>query len=386
MENTKNIKKLVLLGALVLATACGGNNQQAAANTNPSTTDAAQSATITPTTNVITLATDRNQPIATYNGYTIEARQFIYALNQSIMEQEQMFMMWMGFDEEMMAEHWASEIEDGLTNIENLRSAILDQVIEQGTMMVLAQRAGVQYDPELLQDVMASLNEEIIEIEAEGIDAYQLFFDIYGITVAEFEEVQRQVITGIAFVEYLEEDVTVTEAEVLETYEQNPSMFDMLQARASHVLIDTRELEGEDEIAEAYELATSILRRLDEGVSIEELARQYSQDPGSVGRGTGEPDGFYEFPRGMMVPEFEQFAFTANDGDTTIVTTTFGFHVMLSHGQDRVTDPQVLASIMANDELVSRIRRNIAIEMLVELLEQTELDWAIDQDLLDQIQ
>jgi foldase protein PrsA len=65
------------------------------------------------------------------------------------------------------------------------------------------------------------------------------------------------------------------------------------------------------------------LSRLESGEDFAALANELSQDPGS-------PDGDLGwFPRGMMVPEFEEAAFSLEPGATSDpVQTTYGYHII----------------------------------------------------------
>jgi peptidyl-prolyl cis-trans isomerase C len=89
------------------------------------------------------------------------------------------------------------------------------------------------------------------------------------------------------------------------------------QARASHILVKT-----EDE-------ANKILKRLADGEEFDKLARRFSSCPsGKQGGDLGW------FGRGMMVPEFEQIAFSEEVGKVVgPVKTQFGYHVIKVTGK-----------------------------------------------------
>ncbi|MBF8280662.1 MAG: PpiC-type peptidyl-prolyl cis-trans isomerase [Candidatus Magasanikbacteria bacterium] len=72
--------------------------------------------------------------------------------------------------------------------------------------------------------------------------------------------------------------------------------------------------------------AEEVLKEVKEGkTSFEELAKKYSQDPGSAAKG-GDL-GF--FSEGMMVPEFENAAFALKKGEVSgIVESQFGYHII----------------------------------------------------------
>ena len=70
--------------------------------------------------------------------------------------------------------------------------------------------------------------------------------------------------------------------------------------------------------------ARDLIRKLKEGVSFEQLARDFSQCP------SGESGGnLGEFGKGMMVPAFEKVAFSLNIGEISEpVKTQFGYHLI----------------------------------------------------------
>ncbi len=85
-----------------------------------------------------------------------------------------------------------------------------------------------------------------------------------------------------------------------------------MKVTALHILVD-QEFEVKD-----------LQKKLAEGKSFEELARDFSQCPsGKDGGSLGE------FGRGMMVPAFEKVAFALMPGEVSEpVRTQFGFHLI----------------------------------------------------------
>src|SRR5262249_41898933 len=60
------------------------------------------------------------------------------------------------------------------------------------------------------------------------------------------------------------------------------------------------------------------------GTNFADLAKKYSEDPGSKDTG-----GEYTFPRGKMVKPFEDAAFTLKPGEISeIIETQYGFHII----------------------------------------------------------
>lgn len=84
------------------------------------------------------------------------------------------------------------------------------------------------------------------------------------------------------------------------------------KVNAQHILVD-QEHEAQD-----------LLKKIDDGESFENLAKDYSKCPsGQNGGNLGE------FGRGQMVPEFEKAAFELEVGNISEpIKTQFGYHLI----------------------------------------------------------
>jgi peptidyl-prolyl cis-trans isomerase C len=146
-----------------------------------------------------------------------------------------------------------------------------------------------------------------------------------GMTVERLREDAR---VDMVITKMMETEVAglppATDQEARDFYQKNPDKFQQPEAvRASHILIPT----GNADAAAKQQLRTqveSVLKMAKSGTDFGQLAREYSKD-GSAAQG-GDL-GF--FPRGQMVPAFEQAAWPLNVGEISgIVETQFGFHII----------------------------------------------------------
>lgn len=99
------------------------------------------------------------------------------------------------------------------------------------------------------------------------------------------------------------------------------SMPDTVKAR--HILVQPTE-QSQAGVDKAKQLADSLKTAVQGGANFAELVEKYSADKGSVP--TGGDLGW--FPEGQMVPEFNDAAFSMNKGETRVVETQFGYHVL----------------------------------------------------------
>ena len=96
------------------------------------------------------------------------------------------------------------------------------------------------------------------------------------------------------------------------------------QAKSRHILIQVPQGADANSDAAAKAKAEDILKRIQHGANFADLAKKYSDDPGS--KDSGGELGFAQ--RGHMVPEFDQAIFTQKIGDTKIVKTQYGYHIV----------------------------------------------------------
>ena len=118
------------------------------------------------------------------------------------------------------------------------------------------------------------------------------------------------------------------------------------QAKSRHILISVPPNADAKTDAAAKAKAEMVLKQLQAGGSWTDLAKKYSDDPGSKDMG-GEL-GFAQ--RGKMVPAFDNAIFTQKIGDIAIVKSNFGYHIVqVEERQAAHTQPlsEVQASIVA---------------------------------------
>ncbi len=129
-----------------------------------------------------------------------------------------------------------------------------------------------------------------------------------------------------------------------------------------HILFATTDSQtgaalSEAEIAQKKKDAEAALKEWQEGTKTEEsfgaLATELTEDTGSQSTG-----GLYEGVRqGQMVPEFDKWIFDASrkSGDTAIVETDYGYHVMYFVGNDGKYYDTTIRKEMAQTDLTAEV-------------------------------
>ena len=172
------------------------------------------------------------------------------------------------------------------------QQAVMMYATEQGRKMIL--------------DDVITMRLFAVDAEANGLDKTPEF-------IATLENAKRVMLAQSAMRKQIE-GLTVSDDEAKKFYDENPNLFVQPERiHASHILVsDDATLAKVQE-----ELKTK---------SFDVVAKEHSIDPGSASNG-GD---LGEFPKGVMVPEFEKAAFALrNPGDVSEpVKSQFGWHII----------------------------------------------------------
>ena len=111
---------------------------------------------------------------------------------------------------------------------------------------------------------------------------------------------------------------------VLDKRAMNKVIKEKSKVKARHILIKVAKDASEGEEAKALSLIKKIQQRLRVGASFSEMAKKYSQDASAI-----EGGDLGWFSEGLMVPVFEEAAFSLGIGETSApVRTPFGWHLI----------------------------------------------------------
>ncbi|MCX6998369.1 MAG: peptidylprolyl isomerase [Kiritimatiellaeota bacterium] len=157
----------------------------------------------------------------------------------------------------------------------------------------------------------------------------------------------------------------VTEADLKKYYDENKSRFEQPETvTARHILIAVPEKAEAKVKAEKKAQAEALRQQLLKGGDFAALAKQHSEDPGSKDKG-----GEYTFPRGQMMPAFEQAAFS-NDLNKIgpLVETDFGYHILQTTAKHPAkTVPLAEASDRLRQFLTGQAKREVVEKYLKQL-------------------
>ncbi len=148
----------------------------------------------------------------------------------------------------------------------------------------------------------------------------------------------------------LRQNTVVTDDELKVVYQQNIQQFQVPnRVHAEHILLLTTTGKTDAEVAEIKKKAEDILAQAKKkGANFEDLAKKYSEDPGSKAKG-GDLGWVLQ---GQTVPEFEKAAFSLNKGEISdLIKTQYGFHII------KVLDKET-AHTKTFDEVKDTLRPN----------------------------
>lgn len=137
-----------------------------------------------------------------------------------------------------------------------------------------------------------------------------------GMTESDLRRlIEEELLIG-KVLERREAEVEISEEDLAQAYEA---------VNARHILIRPEVVDGEQDWDGALAKANELLEQLRAGADFALLAAEHSAD------GTAEQGGVLGFfPRGVMVPEFEEAAFALQPGEISPepVRTQFGYHII----------------------------------------------------------
>lgn len=172
-------------------------------------------------------------------------------------------------------------------------------------------------------DLQKQIDERIKFMEQMygGQEGYQNALKQAGLTTDEFQkQIKDQIIIQNTLENYVYKDIKVTDQQAQDYYNQNKMSYTTKDSGAdvSHILVKTKE--------EAEKIEADLKK--DNGKNFAELAKQYSQDPGSKDKGGSL--GFVNYDSTQLVPEFMagMRTLTKNGEISQPVQSQYGWHII----------------------------------------------------------
>jgi peptidyl-prolyl cis-trans isomerase D len=196
---------------------------------------------------------------------------------------------------------------------------------------------GISASPAEIQDEFKAQNEKVkldyVLIKPEDLEAKITPADseikaYYDQNKAKFQIPEKRVVRyALLDLTQLRQSTVVTDDDLKVAYQENIQQYQVQnRVHAEHILLMTVGGKTDAEVAEIRKKAEDILAQAKKkGANFEDLAKKYSEDPGSKAKG-GDLGWLVQ---GQTVPEFEKAAFSLNKGEISdLIKTQYGFHII----------------------------------------------------------
>lgn len=196
--------------------------------------------------------------------------------------------------------------EDGRTLGEILKEDIVNKLIMEKIVSIETEKMNIDVTP----DELAEKVEEFINL-AGGQEQYDQFLETSGISNEYYKNSLRLELLSNKHKQEILKGLTIKEEDAKDYFENNKD--DLVVINPFHILVKTEE-EG-----------IEVINRLNKGEDFAELAKEISIDK----RSASEGGSLGYFPRGTMIADFDQVAFSLEVGEISqLVKTEVGYHVI----------------------------------------------------------
>jgi peptidyl-prolyl cis-trans isomerase C len=246
-----------------------------------------------------------------------------------------------------------------------LRRDVLNQMIDQKLILQEAEKRGLLPTD---KEVAGEIEQLKKQLGSEG--EFKKFLAANGVNEPKLNDLVKQQLALNKLQEQIASGVSRPSGEEIKNYyEQNKDQFSTPEQRqVRHILIGVGDYSnGKNRTEmEAKVLALQVAEKLRSGADFAELAKQYSDDPGSKDNGGEYPP----FSRGSgFVKEFEDAAFNLKEGEFTAepVKTAFGYHIIRL---DKVIPAKVQSLAEVKDDIAERIRQEAVSKKMDDFMQE----------------
>jgi peptidyl-prolyl cis-trans isomerase D len=216
--------------------------------------------------------------------------------------------------------------------------ATFEELIRQGLLQEKFRKLvtdGISAGPAELQDEFRYRNEKVkldyVLIKADQLEA-KINPDEAEIKAAYDKDKSKYVVPEKRVVRYalldtnqIRQSAKISDDELKAQYQADIQQYQVPnRVHVEHILLMTVG-KTDAEVAEIRQKAEDVLKQAKKGAKFEDLAKKYSEDPGTKDKG-GD---LGWVTQGQTVPEFEKTAFSLPNGSISdVVKTQYGFHII----------------------------------------------------------
>lgn len=268
---------------------------------------------------------DSSQVAATIGSEKITKEEFVFYLKNAKRDMEQLSGVY-GKEESVTKKFWETKVA-GADPVATAKEKSLDALKELKILLAQAKSQNLKLDQQSLDKIKAHMD-SIIKDHGKGDQkkADKFTQETYGVNFSQYEAIYKDYVLAYEiYVKKFKQDLNIPDKEMSDYYNNNKKTYDRVVAK--HVLISTVDSEEKElpqaKLDEKKKLAEDILQKAKTGTDFESLVKQYSEDPGSKDKG-----GEIQAAKGRTVKEFDEWLFSAKDGDFGLVKTKYGYHII----------------------------------------------------------
>src|SRR5467141_2656524 len=215
---------------------------------------------------------------------------------------------------------------------------VFEELIRQGLLEEKFRKLvtdGISVGPAELQDEFRYKNEKVkldyAMIKPEDLEAKispdeAEIRSAYEKNKSKYQVPEKRVVRyALVDVNQIRQNLQISDDQLKVQYQKNIQQYQVPnRVHAQHILLMTVG-KTDAEVEEIRKKAEDILNQLKKGAKFEDLAKKYSEDPGTKDKG-GDLGWLVQ---GQTVPEFEKVAFSLQKAQTSdLVKTQYGFHII----------------------------------------------------------
>ena len=217
--------------------------------------------------------------------------------------------------------------EPGTAQYQALKATVVKGLVEQKEWELEGEAMGIEVtDPEI-ETELDKLKQQFFQGDEQK---YSAELAKQGLTDEDVRnELRTRILTNKIY-EAVTKKVTVTDADIKEYYDNNPTQYQQPASReVRHVLVKSKAL------------AQRLHDQIQAGADFAELAKKYTQDQASKADG-----GKFTAFKGRTVEPFDEFVFSAKTGELSDpIKTEFGWHIIEALGPVKPATTQPLADV-----------------------------------------
>ena len=240
---------------------------------------------------------------------------------------------------------------------------IVDGLITQKLIMQFIRDSKIEVSQAEIEKELNKVREDIKSNPGLEGKTFEQVLETHGSSI---DNLKSEIVISLSLEKHLGKDID--DKKIKAYFDENKAAYDGSERRASHVLVDTREMKTDAELAQALEKIKKIKAEVDSGKDFAEVAKQHSDCPS---KDKGGDLSFFK-RKGQMVEPFAAAAFALKVGQVSDpVKTPFGYHII------KVTEIK-----KGNDVKFDDVKQNIKQNMMEEkaqvlirqLLEKAKID------------